>query len=63
MPSLLSFQEHPDLIRSKEMQELYGQASPKIQAMETALQLSFDRNNTIHQPKYWPNIPLNVMFN
>ncbi|XP_050738927.1 gem-associated protein 8-like isoform X2 [Eriocheir sinensis] len=55
--------EHPDVIRSREMQELYGQASPKIQAMETALQLSFDRNNTIYQPKYWPNIPLNVMFN
>ncbi|XP_045130257.1 gem-associated protein 8-like isoform X2 [Portunus trituberculatus] len=54
--------EHPDVIRSREMQQLYGQASAKIQAMETALQLSFDRNATLHQPQYWPNIPITLMF-
>uniref|UniRef100_A0A0P4WAP2 Gem-associated protein 8 n=2 Tax=Scylla olivacea TaxID=85551 RepID=A0A0P4WAP2_SCYOL len=54
--------EHPDVIRSREMQQLYGQASAKIQAMETALQLSFDRNATLHQPNYWPNIPITLLF-
>nr|XP_053649588.1 gem-associated protein 8-like isoform X2 [Cherax quadricarinatus] len=54
--------EHPDTIRSREMQQLYGQASARIHAMETALQLSFDRFSTLHQPQYWPNIPINVIF-
>ncbi|XP_042207910.1 gem-associated protein 8-like [Homarus americanus] len=54
--------EHPDVVRSREMQQLYGQKSAKIHAMETALQLSFDRLSTLYQPQYWPNIPFNVMF-
>lgn len=55
--------EHPDTIRSREMQHLYGTSSPQIHAMETAIQLSFDRICTLYQPQYWPNIPINVMFN
>ncbi|KAG0728616.1 Gem-associated protein 8 [Chionoecetes opilio] len=55
--------EHPDVTRRREMHQLYGQASPKLQAMETALQLTFERNAMLYQSQYWPNIPLNVMFN
>ncbi|KAK3890823.1 hypothetical protein Pcinc_005248 [Petrolisthes cinctipes] len=50
--------EHPDVRRSREMKELYGEAAPRIHAMETALQLSFDRISTLHRPQFWPNIPL-----
>ncbi|XP_066984380.1 gem-associated protein 8-like isoform X2 [Macrobrachium rosenbergii] len=55
-------QEHPDVTRNREMQQLYGSASPRIHAMETAIQLSFDRISTLHRPQYWPNIPIHVMF-
>ncbi|XP_068250049.1 gem-associated protein 8-like isoform X1 [Palaemon carinicauda] len=55
-------QEHPDVTRNREMKQLYGLASPRIHAMETAIQLSFDRISTLHRPQYWPNIPIHVMF-
>ncbi|KAK4308782.1 hypothetical protein Pmani_019539 [Petrolisthes manimaculis] len=54
--------EHPDVRRSREMKELYGEAAPRIHAMETALQLSFDRISTLHHPQFWPNTPLMMMF-
>lgn len=54
--------EHPDVTRSREMKQLYGSASPRIHAMETAIQLSFDRISTLHRPQFWPNIPIHVMF-
>ncbi|ROT65010.1 putative gem-associated protein 8-like [Penaeus vannamei] len=54
--------EHPDVIRSREMHQLYGEAAARIHAMETAVQLSFDRISTLYQPQYWPNIPLKLIF-
>ncbi|XP_042892595.1 gem-associated protein 8-like [Penaeus japonicus] len=54
--------EHPDVVRSREMHLLYGEASARIHAMETAIQLSFDRISTLYQPQYWPNIPLKLIF-
>ena len=44
------------------MQLLYGDAAARIHAMETAVQLSFDRINTQHRPQFWPEIPFNVVF-
>ncbi|CAL4158113.1 unnamed protein product, partial [Meganyctiphanes norvegica] len=51
--------EHPDLVRSREMHQLYGDASPRIHAMETAIQLSYDRISTVNHPGFWPSVPLN----
>lgn len=39
---------------------LYGVASPRILAMETALQATIDRHKDRAKPQYWPNIPLNL---
>lgn len=38
----------------------YGQNAQKIQAMETAVQLNFNRNCDRKQPKLWPNMPLHL---
>uniref|UniRef100_A0A803TVA2 Gem nuclear organelle associated protein 8 n=1 Tax=Anolis carolinensis TaxID=28377 RepID=A0A803TVA2_ANOCA len=46
--------------RTAEMRKLYGVGANKIQAMETTMQLSFDRNCDKKQPKYWPIIPLKL---
>lgn len=48
--------------RKKEMAQLYGEAAPKIHAMETAVQLSFNRNADLFQPILWPHIPLNFIY-
>lgn len=48
------------LQRTQEMQLMYGKASPMILGMETAMQLSFDRNCDLRQPKLWPHIPLRL---
>ncbi|KAA0203856.1 hypothetical protein HAZT_HAZT006746 [Hyalella azteca] len=55
-------EEHPDAVRSREMRALYGEAAPQLHAMETAVQLAFDRIATRHHAAVWPNIPLNVIF-
>ncbi|XP_049325526.1 gem-associated protein 8 isoform X1 [Astyanax mexicanus] len=52
--------ERPGERRSAEMKKLYGKDAAKIQGMETAMQLTFDRNCDRKQPKYWPVIPLNL---
>ncbi|XP_060923049.1 gem-associated protein 8 [Limanda limanda] len=52
--------ERPGERRGAEMKKLYGEDAPKIQAMEAAMQLSFDRNCDVKQPKYWPVIPLKL---
>ncbi|KAF3831407.1 hypothetical protein GH733_000219 [Mirounga leonina] len=44
--------------RKAEMKRLYGDSAAKIQAMEAAVQLSFDKHGDRKQPKYWPVIPL-----
>lgn len=46
--------------RSNEMLYLYGKAGALISGMETATQLTYDRFCDIHQPSYWPVIPLNL---
>ncbi|XP_057574534.1 gem-associated protein 8 [Hippopotamus amphibius kiboko] len=50
--------ERPGERRQAEMRRLYGASAAKIQAMETAMQLSFDKHCDRKQPKYWPVIPL-----
>ncbi|XP_069746053.1 gem-associated protein 8 [Narcine bancroftii] len=50
--------ERPGERRMVEMKKLYGEGAAKIQGMETAMQLSFDRQCDKKQPKYWPVIPL-----
>ncbi|XP_029930263.1 gem-associated protein 8 [Myripristis murdjan] len=52
--------ERPGERRIAEMKKLYGEDAAKIQAMETAMQLTFDRNCDCKQPKYWPVIPLKL---
>ncbi|KAK2579534.1 hypothetical protein KPH14_010836 [Odynerus spinipes] len=44
--------------RNEEAKLLYGDASPTILAMETALQATVDRHKDKSKPQYWPNIPL-----
>ncbi|KAM6317200.1 gem-associated protein 8 [Aegotheles albertisi] len=52
--------ERPGERRMAEMKKLYGAEADKIQAMEAAMQLIFDRNCDQKQPKYWPIIPLKL---
>ncbi|NXC43512.1 GEMI8 protein, partial [Penelope pileata] len=52
--------ERPGERRMAEMEKLYGDEAAKILAMETAMQLVFDRNCDKKQPKYWPIIPLKL---
>uniref|UniRef100_A0A3Q3QYI8 Uncharacterized protein n=1 Tax=Monopterus albus TaxID=43700 RepID=A0A3Q3QYI8_MONAL len=52
--------EQPGERRKAEMKKLYGKDAAKILAMETAMQLTFDRNCDLKQPKYWPVIPLKL---
>nr|XP_056717940.1 gem-associated protein 8 [Euleptes europaea] len=52
--------EKPGERRLAEMKKLYGVGASKIQAMETTMQLGFDRNCDKKQPKYWPVIPLKL---
>lgn len=50
--------ERPGERRQAEMKRLYGDSAAKIQAMEAAVQLSFDKHCDRKRPKYWPVIPL-----
>ncbi|XP_031148083.1 gem-associated protein 8 isoform X2 [Sander lucioperca] len=52
--------ERPGERRGAEMKKLYGRDAAKILAMEAAMQLNFDRNCDLKQPKYWPVIPLKL---
>ncbi|KAJ4924424.1 hypothetical protein JOQ06_000664 [Pogonophryne albipinna] len=52
--------ERPGERRGAEMKKLYGEDAAKIQAMEAAMQLNFDRHCDLKQPKYWPVIPLKL---
>lgn len=58
--STLPPSERPGETRAVEMKKLYGEDAAKIQGMETAMRLTFDRNCDKKQPKYWPVIPLNL---
>ncbi len=50
----------PDEQHQSDYIHLYGADAPRIQAMETAIQLSFNRNCDRKQPKLWPNMPLQM---
>ncbi|XP_041822314.1 gem-associated protein 8 [Chelmon rostratus] len=52
--------DRPGERRGAEMKKLFGDDAPKIMAMEAAMQLTFDRNCDLKQPKYWPVIPLKL---
>ena len=54
--------EKPGEKRLQEMQELYGEGATKIFAMETAVQLSFQKCYDQKAPKLWPTLPLNIKF-
>jgi Gemini of Cajal bodies-associated protein 8 len=49
-------------VRRDEMQLLYGVGAAMIQGMETAMQLTFDRNTDRLKPRPWPALPLNIQF-
>ncbi|XP_063241707.1 gem-associated protein 8-like isoform X3 [Bacillus rossius redtenbacheri] len=44
--------------RLEEMRELFGPAAPKLLAMETAVELTFNSNCDRHHPSLWPVVPL-----
>ncbi|XP_058796977.1 gem-associated protein 8-like [Phymastichus coffea] len=45
---------------NEDMKFLYGQATSRILAMETALQTTIEKHIDISKPRYWPNIPLKL---
>ncbi|CAH1403830.1 unnamed protein product [Nezara viridula] len=49
--------------RISEMSKLYGKSFPMIIGMETALQLTFNKNCDIYKPAFWPCLPLKIQFN
>lgn len=51
------------LDRTEDMKKIYGYNTPKILAMETAMQLDFERNSAKLKPSYWPSVALNMKFN
>ncbi|KAG8222766.1 hypothetical protein J437_LFUL007830 [Ladona fulva] len=56
-----SIKRHRDFFHAstdQEMNFLYGEKSAMIRGMETAMQLSFERNCDKLNPVYWPVIPL-----
>jgi len=61
-PSVLPPSEQLGARRLSEMRELYGVGCAMIHGMETAMQLSFDRNTDRHKPQLWPALPLNIQF-
>ncbi|XP_041359547.1 gem-associated protein 8-like [Gigantopelta aegis] len=54
--------EQPGSRRAAEIKELYGKGAAMIHGMETALQMTYDRNMDIKRPKFWPNMPFRVQF-
>ena len=61
-PTTAAPKERPGAKRTSEMKLLYGKGAPMIHGMETALQMTFDRNLDIKEPKVWPNMPLKLVF-
>jgi len=61
-PTVLPPSEQLGARRLTEMRELYGSGAAMIHGMETAMQLSFDRNTDRHKPRPWPALPLNIQF-
>ena len=57
-PGLKKRQDCHHAVTEDEMNLLYGKKSAMIRGMETAMQLSFERNCDKLNPVYWPVIPL-----
>jgi len=54
--------ENPDLIK-KEMEALFGtEKADEILAMETAMQLNFEKARDSYKAQLWPCLPLNMKF-
>ncbi|KAK3611223.1 hypothetical protein CHS0354_002119 [Potamilus streckersoni] len=62
IPTVKAPKERPGTRRTAEMKLLYGKNAAMIHGMETALQMTFDRNLDVKQPKLWPNMPLHLSF-
>lgn len=54
--------DRPGFRRTTEMRLLYGKGAAMIHGMETAMQLNYDRNCDLQQPKLWPQLPINIKF-
>ena len=54
--------ERPGSRRTTEMKQLCGKGAAVIRGMETAIQMTFDRNKDLKQPKLWPNMCDRVRF-
>ncbi|CAD5110880.1 DgyrCDS245 [Dimorphilus gyrociliatus] len=48
--------------RREKILKLYGNDGAKIHAMETALQLNFERKQDKLRPQVWPQLPLHIKF-
>ncbi|KAF6210511.1 hypothetical protein GE061_013617 [Apolygus lucorum] len=59
---LLPSDEADNERRHSEMTMLYGDKAPMIHGMETALQLTFNRQVDLHNPSYWPIHPFTIQF-
>ncbi|XP_063415741.1 gem-associated protein 8-like [Mytilus trossulus] len=62
VPTSEAPKERPGIRRTSEMTQLYGKGAAMIHGMETALQMTYDRNVDIKQPPCWPNMPLKIVF-
>ncbi|KAI8798639.1 gem-associated protein 8 [Biomphalaria glabrata] len=54
--------ERPGARRAAELKDLYGNGAAMIHGMETALQMTYDRDLDRLKPKLWPNMPLRIVF-
>ena len=54
--------ERPGFRRTTEMVTLYGKGAAMIHGMETAMQLTYDKNCDQKKPKLWPQLPLKIDF-
>ena len=52
------FGEARMLAKTEDARLLYGDSSPRIMAMEAALQATVDRHKDRTKPPFWPNVPL-----
>ncbi len=44
------------------MRELYGEEAEAVHALETSIQLNFEKVCDRHKPLLWPCLPLNMKF-
>jgi gem associated protein 8 len=61
-PTVLPPSEQIGSRRLMEMKQLYGSGAAMIHGMETAMQLTFDRNIDKFKPRLWPAVPLNIVY-